>query len=147
MCATVFNAYVKLVDERLELYLFSDKLPPLLSMRRNAKELFNALSKVFGYTCNDGVKTIVVKPLYVPAVLVWTVASLTLGPRVEVLEKLISGTPVIAVELIFESIDAGRAYREKGPLIPKQRLVRVSRKVVGVLGFDSEGRAYRSGVI
>lgn len=134
MPASPLSAYVKLRGERLEFYLFSDQLPPLLVVRgERGKALFGILSEVYGCTCENGVKMLALKPLQAPAALTWLVASLSTGPSRELLEALMRSTPASALQLILELVDAGGAYGRDGPLIPGRKLRRASKIVVSIL--------------
>lgn len=134
MLASPLSAYVKLRGERLEFYLFSDQLPPLLVVRgKRGRALFSVLSDLYGCTSENGVKLLVLKPLQAPAALTWVVASLSTDPSKELLEALMRSTPRSALQLILELASEGSAYRMNRPLIPGRKLLAASKVVVGIL--------------
>jgi len=119
----------------LRVYLFSRELPPIIEVAGSrAKEMAKILRAKF-LSIPDGEDGEVVKvdPFRLLPTLVWIVASAAaVRPTPELLEALLGGTPKSAVNLIFESEDPFNA-QNGGPLIPAEKLQRVSRIVVEIL--------------
>jgi len=120
----------------LRVHMFSRELPPLVEVAGSrAKEMIKILRAKFSSVPEgEGGEVVKVDPLRVLQTLVWIVASAAaVRPTPELLEALLGGAPKSAVNLIFESEDPFSAYQNGGPLIPAEKLQRVSRIVVEIL--------------
>jgi len=116
--------------------MLSRELPPIVEVfGSRAKEMIKILrAKFSSMSEGDGGEVVKVNPLRVLQTLVWIVAGAAAArPTQELLETLLDGTPKSAVNLIFESEDPFSAYQLGGPLIPAEKLQRVSRIVAEIL--------------
>jgi hypothetical protein len=128
------RAYVKYDGRKLKYYMFSDKLPPLFVVGGTKSSLLmKILREEFGSFNEDYIESINLKPLTIPGILVWIVASISTAPSKDLLHALIGYTPRATVELIFGLIDASNGYKKNRPLIPSRKLRTASKIIVQIL--------------
>jgi len=135
---TAVDFYAEYDNKWLRLFLYSRELPPFIAVGgARAAAMAKILRNKFNSFSYDGVEAVKIAPLYVPAVLVWTAASIASKPSADLLEALMGSTPKSAVDLLFELVDARNSYREGKPLIPFRKLYKASKIIVEILKLQN----------